>query len=54
MIKKVGRKVGVTKEIIELVAEYCNYSYEEVELWSDENIINSYYNVLKEIERYGE
>ena len=63
-MRKVKKKVGkstmwestmeVTKEIIELVADYCNYEYEEVELWSDENIINAYYNVLKEIERYGE
>ena len=40
----------VTQEIIQLVADYCNYDYSEIEMWSDENILNAYHNVLKEIE----
>ena len=42
------KKIEVTEEIIHLVADYCNYDYEEVEMWSDENIINAYYNVLRD------
>ena len=44
----------VTKEIIELVADYCNCDCSEIELWSDENIINAYKDMLKEIEDYEE
>lgn len=44
----------VTQEIIQLVADYCNYDYSEIEMWSDENILNAYYNVLKDMERIEE
>ena len=44
----------VTEDIIHLVADYFNYDFVEVENWSDENIINAYKDMLKEIEDYYE
>lgn len=46
--------IEVTEDIIHLVVDYFNYDFSEVELWSDENIINAYKDILKEIENYYE
>ena len=44
----------VTEDIIHLIADYYNYDFSEIELWSDENIINAYKDMLKDLEHYGE
>ena len=44
----------VTEDIIHLVADYFNYDFSEVELWSDKNIIDAYKDMLKEIEDNGD
>ena len=44
----------VTEDIIHLVGDYFNYDDAEIESWSDENIINAYKSMLKEIEDYEE
>ena len=46
--------IEVTEDIIHLVADYFNYDFSEVECWYDENIINAYKDMLKEIEDYEE
>jgi hypothetical protein len=42
----------VTEDIICLLADYYNYDFSEIEGWSEENIINAYKSMRREIEEY--